>query len=177
MQVLHERRAKHAWIASTMKATIPVMARVRIPSTFFVLVVVEHEGRVLLVREAKHGQKWYAPAGGIEPGETIVEAAVRETMEEAGVRVEPTAILRVEQQWFPLEGATREGSLSSWWRFILRAHPVGSIAPKQHADEHSLEARWVTPEEIPRFELRHPEVIDLVALARSLGGGGAPLLR
>lgn len=149
------------------------MARIRVPSTFFVLVVVEHEGRVLLVREAKHGQKWYAPAGGIEPGETIVQAAVRETMEEAGVRVEPTAILKVEQQWLPLDG----GGLSAWWRFILRAHPVGSIAPKQHPDQHSLEARWVAPEAIPSFDLRHPEVVDLVALSRALGNGGAPLVR
>ena len=138
------------------------MARSRIPSHFFVFVVVEHAGLVLLVREAKHGQLWYAPAGGLEPGETIREAAIRETQEEAGVLVEPTALLRVEQNWFPAE---RDGGLVSWWRYVLRARPVGCLTPKARPDKHSLEARWVRPEAIAQLPLRHPEVIDLVSLA------------
>jgi 8-oxo-dGTP pyrophosphatase MutT (NUDIX family) len=138
------------------------MARARIPSSFFVFVVVEHAGQVLLVREAKHGQRWYAPAGGMEVGETIRDAAIRETQEEAGVLVEPTALLRIEQQWYPSE---RGEGLVSWWRYVVRAHPVGSLTPKRHPDHHSLEARWVRPEAIGALSLRHPEVTELVALA------------
>jgi phosphatase NudJ len=138
------------------------MARSRIPSHFFVFVIVEHEGHVLLVREAKHGQLWYAPAGGLESGETIREAAIRETQEEAGVLVEPTSLLRVEQSWF--RSSPDEG-LVSWWRYILRARPKGPLAPKKHPDKHSLEARWVRPRDIATFPLRHPEVITLVELA------------
>jgi phosphatase NudJ len=137
------------------------MGRRRVSSSFFVFVVVEHEGHVLLIRERKHGQLWYAPAGGLEPGETIAEAAIRETMEEAGVLVRPLDVVRIEQQWHP-----GESGLHGWWRFVLRARPIGSPEPKRHADEHSLEARWVRPEDLSRFPLRHPEVIDLVALAR-----------
>lgn len=136
------------------------MTRVRIPSSFFVFVVVEHEGRVLLVRERKHGQLWYAPAGGMEPGESIADAAIRETREEAGVLVEPLGIVRVDQEW-----QRAESGIAAWWRFVLRAHPVGSIAPKTTPDEHSLEARWVDPAAIASFPLRHPEVVDLVGLA------------
>jgi 8-oxo-dGTP pyrophosphatase MutT (NUDIX family) len=139
-----------------------VMSRARIPSNFFVFVIVEHAGQVLLVREAKHGQRWYAPAGGLEPGETIRDAAIRETQEEAGVLVEPLGLLRVEQQWYPSE---RGEGLTSWWRYVLRARPVGSLTPKQRPDHHSLEARWVRPEKIHELPLRHPEVIDLVTLA------------
>jgi 8-oxo-dGTP pyrophosphatase MutT (NUDIX family) len=138
------------------------MSRTRIPSNFFVFVIVEHAGQVLLVREAKHGQRWYAPAGGLEPGESIREAAIRETQEEAGVLVEPIGLLRVEQQWYPSE---RGEGLTSWWRYVLRARPVGSRAPKQRPDHHSLEARWVSPDKIHELPLRHPEVVALVALA------------
>lgn len=138
------------------------MARSRIPSLFFVFVVVEHAGRVLLVREAKHGQLWYAPAGGLEAGETIRDAAIRETHEEAGVLVEPTSLLRVEQSWFPAE---RGEGLVSWWRYVVRARPVGDLTPKHRPDKHSLEARWVHPAEIQAYPLRHHEVVDLVALA------------
>ena len=39
------------------------------------------------------------------------------------------------------------------------------LAPKQRPDHHSLEARWVSPDRIHELPLRHPEVVDLVALA------------
>lgn len=133
------------------------MSRPRIPSHFFVFVVVEHEGKVLVVREAKHGQLWYAPAGGLEAGETIREAAIRETMEEAGVRIEPTGLLRVDQQWF--------GELA-WFRFVVSAVPVGSTIPKGIPDKHSLEARWVRPHALREMPLRHPELLELVELPR-----------
>jgi phosphatase NudJ len=142
-----------------------VKGRQRIPSSFFVFVVVEHQGRVLLVRERKHGQRWYAPAGGLEPGETIWEAAVRETMEEAGVLVAPTAVVRIEQEWHPTFAACAEGEgdgVASWWRFVMRARPVGATTPKSRPDEHTLEARWVTPAEIATFALRHEDVLELV---------------
>ncbi len=58
----------------------------------FALMVVRLEDRFLVVHEAKHGQRWYLPAGRVEPGETFAEAAARETLEEAGVVVRPTAL-------------------------------------------------------------------------------------
>ncbi len=152
------------------------MGRQRIESSFFVFVIVEHEGHVLLIRERKHGQLWYAPAGGLEPGETIQQAAIRETMEEAGVLIEPLTLLHIEQQWFPRtmsaaeaaeakSGARSLAALASWWRFVMLARPIGDVTPKSVADEHSLEARWVRPADIPSLPLRHREVIDLVDLA------------
>ena len=60
----------------------------------------EHEGRVLLCRRAiepRYGY-WTLPAGFMENGETAAQAAVRETLEEAGARIElsePFSILSV----------------------------------------------------------------------------------
>jgi 8-oxo-dGTP pyrophosphatase MutT (NUDIX family) len=58
------------------------------------LVVLDVDERVLLfqIREPKHpeqGTVWELPGGGIDPGETYVQAAVRELVEEAGIVVEP----------------------------------------------------------------------------------------
>ena len=53
----------------------------------------EWEGRVLLCRRAiepRYGY-WTLPAGYMENGESVGEAAVRETLEEAGARVELSA--------------------------------------------------------------------------------------
>ncbi len=49
-----------------------------------------HEGKVLLCRRAiepRYGY-WTLPAGFMENGETVAQAALRETLEEAGARVE-----------------------------------------------------------------------------------------
>jgi len=63
------------------------MPRKPIPTWFFALVVVRQGDRFLLVHEAKHGQGWCVPAGRVEPGETLFDAALRETSEETGVPV------------------------------------------------------------------------------------------
>jgi len=52
-------------------------------------VAVDGEGRVLLVQHRKLGNEyWLLPGGGVEPGETMVEAARRELFEETGLKGE-----------------------------------------------------------------------------------------
>lgn len=121
------------------------------PAYFVVLAVVAHEGRYLVVRETKHGQRWYLPGGGVEEGESPRDGCKRETLEEAGVRVEPFAFLDVQHY-------VREGP-SVVLRFIAAARPL-SFEPKDFADEHSLEARWLKREEIAALPLRDPEVLE-----------------
>jgi len=56
--------------------------------------VPEHAGKVLLCRRAiepRYGY-WTLPAGFMENDETVAEAALRETLEEAGARVELGAV-------------------------------------------------------------------------------------
>src|SRR5579883_3011243 len=83
------------------------MPREPVPTYAFALVVVRLGHRFLLVHERKHGQRWYLPAGRVEPGEDLAAAAVRETLEESGVPVVLEGILRIEYAPAPPPGATR----------------------------------------------------------------------
>jgi len=130
------------------------MPRPAIPSYYFALVVVRHAGRFLVVRETKHGQLWYLPAGRIEQGEPLFEGALREVLEETGVPVELTGVLRVEH--------TAHAEMTRV-RVFLAATPVDARPPKSFADEHSLEARWVTLAELRQLPLRGEEVFELFA--------------
>ena len=58
-----------------------------------VATVVEDQGRFLLVEELAGGQAVFnQPAGHLEADESLIEAALRETLEETGWQVELTAV-------------------------------------------------------------------------------------
>ncbi|WP_420143822.1 NAD(+) diphosphatase [Sphingobium sp.] len=67
-----------------------------------VIMLAEHEGRILLGRQHGWAQGRYsALAGFVEPGETIEEAVARELFEEAGIRVHSVRYV-MSQPWpFP----------------------------------------------------------------------------
>jgi 8-oxo-dGTP pyrophosphatase MutT (NUDIX family) len=56
--------------------------------------IFDADRRVLLTRRADNGQ-WCLPSGGMEPGESPSEAAVRETFEETGLHVRVTRLVGV----------------------------------------------------------------------------------
>jgi 8-oxo-dGTP pyrophosphatase MutT (NUDIX family) len=141
------------------------MPRDPIPTHTFVLVVVRRADRFLVLRERKHGQLWYLPAGRVEPGETIERAAFREVFEETGVPVVLTGILKVQHT--PFHGGAR-------LRVLFTAQPADDTPPRAWANEHSLEARWVTLEELDGLPLRGPEVRSIFAWVAG-GAGVYPL--
>lgn len=126
------------------------MAREPIPTWYFALVVVRLGHRFLIVQERKHGQLWYLPAGRVEPGETLVAAAVRETLEESGVPVAVEGIIRIEHTPRP-DGTAR-------CRVFFLARPIDDTLPKSVPDDDSLRAAWVTIEDLEKLPMRGDEV-------------------
>lgn len=55
-------------------------------------VVILNRERELLLCHVTGQNHWDLPKGGIDPGETPLEAAVRETREESGLRLQPDAL-------------------------------------------------------------------------------------
>jgi phosphatase NudJ len=140
------------------------MARDPIPTWCFSLVVVRSGARFLLVHEQKHGQRWYLPAGRVEPGESFTAAAARETLEEAGIPIVLEGILRIEHT--PLPGGTAR------LRIIFLARPADDRPPKSEADEESLEAAWFTLADLDRIPLRGEEVRELL---HAVAAGSLPI--
>jgi phosphatase NudJ len=136
-----------------------------IPTWFFSVVVVRKDVHYLLVHESKHGQHWYLPAGRVETGETLKAAALRETLEEAGIPVRITGLIRLEHTAYP--GGARI-------RAIFLAEPISDTPLKSVADDESLGAAWVKLDELDAFPLRGDDVRELIEYVE-LGGEIYPL--
>lgn len=104
------------------------------------------EGRVLLCRRAIEPRRgyWTLPAGYMENGETLAEAASRETLEEACARVENLAL-------YTLFDLPHINQVYLFFRADL-------ADPGFAAGEESLEVRLFEEHEIPWSELAFPTV-------------------
>src|SRR5205085_12599555 len=102
---------------------------------------------------------WSIPGGRVEPGERIADAFVREVLEETGVPVTLDVIYRIEH------GASPDRARI---RVIFAATLRDDTKPKSVADEESLQAAWLTLEEIGKLPLRGS---DLRALLESVASG------
>jgi 8-oxo-dGTP pyrophosphatase MutT (NUDIX family) len=75
---------------------VPAESLVQRPAVYGVVV---HDGR-LLVAEAVYTRRYVLPGGGIEKGEAIEDALVREVREETGIEVEVGAFLHFQTDLF-----------------------------------------------------------------------------
>ena len=57
-------------------------------------VFVVRDGRILALQQAQGWRWWELPGGGLEIGEDAAQAAVRETLEEAGLSIDAPELLR-----------------------------------------------------------------------------------
>jgi len=128
-----------------------------------VLTVVQHQGRTLLVQEAKERVfgTWNLPGGRVESREGLAAAALREAEEEAGVALSLRGLMLVHQ------GPSFSDETQSVTRFIF----VGELRdPQTHTlksqpDEHSLRAGWFTRNELAQLPLRNSHVLEMIELA------------
>ncbi len=119
-----------------------------------VATVVAKEGRFLLVHEHTDvGVVYNQPAGHLDPSETLIEAAIRETREETGWLVRVSHVLAVSLYDAP-NGLT-------YLRTSFAAEAVEPIANAQ-LDKEIIEAVWLTYDEIleRKAHLRSPMVLS-----------------
>ncbi|MFN3653675.1 MAG: thiamine phosphate synthase [Armatimonadota bacterium] len=100
--------------------------------------------QVLLVRRGKEPNfgRWSYPGGRINPGETARQAAVREALEETGLRMRVLDVIDVYDAIFPP------------WHYCVAdflAVPEDETAPM--AGDDVLEARWVPFEDLHQYDV------------------------
>ncbi len=133
-----------------------------------VATVVVADGRLLCVEERVNGRLVInQPAGHLEPDESLLEAALRETREETGWDVRLTAFLGA-YQWKAPE------TQRHYLRFAFAAEPERHD-PARALDDGIVQALWLTPDELLAARERHRSPLVWQVVADHLAGHRSPL--
>lgn len=115
--------------------------------------VVERDGRYLMVEEISHGENVFnQPAGHVDEGESIFDAAIRETLEETAWDVELTGLIGLYVYTAPQNGVC-------YHRYCFAAKAVSETT--QALDTDIIAAHWFSYEQITKLDtkLRSPLVM------------------
>lgn len=125
-----------------------------------VTAVVINDRDEILLQLRRDTNTWAPPSGGVEPGETVAESAIREVYEEAGVEVLPEAVVAV------LSGADYNvaypnGDQLATVTTVFRCRPLQDKKPRVNDDE-SQDIRYFPSAALPGDMLpRHRRIVSL----------------
>ena len=110
-------------------------------------VIVDDDGSVLVVHRPRYDD-WSLPKGHLEPGETFEQAALREVLEETGLRCALGEELPAAR--YAVNGRPK---VVRWWRM----HVLEEIG---EPDDEVDEMMWLTPEDaLALLEYEHDRTL------------------
>lgn len=121
------------------------------------ILVKNTEGKVLVVKKADgvgpYPGTYLTPGGGVEDGESVDAAVRRELYEETGVRATNLRRVLFDDD---VTGNWR-GEIKHFIMLIYTGDYVsGDLKPTAGDDDHLVDIRWVTPQELKSLPLSPP---------------------
>jgi 8-oxo-dGTP pyrophosphatase MutT (NUDIX family) len=117
-------------------------ANSRVPSVN--VIVANGAGEVLMIRRTDNGN-WALPGGAIDLGESVAQAAVRETLEETGIECSVTGITGIYSDPRHVILYTSNGEVRQEFSIVLTASP---LAGQPTPSSESSDVRWVPAPEV-----------------------------
>ena len=113
------------------------------------VVVVNDAGEILMIRRTDN-DNWAVPGGAIDLGESVAQAAVRETLEESGIECEISGIVGIYSDPKHVLLYTSNGEVRQEFSIVLTARPLsGQPTPSSE----SSEVRWVPVSEVRQYTM------------------------
>lgn len=122
-------------------------ANSRVPSVN--VIVNDEQGRILMIRRTDNGN-WAVPGGAIDLGESMTQAAVRETVEETGITCEITGLVGIYTDPNHVIHYTSNDEVRQEFSIVLTGRHV---AGEPTTSSESSEVRWVPAESVGSLEM------------------------
>ncbi|MBS3111900.1 NUDIX domain-containing protein [Candidatus Woesearchaeota archaeon] len=125
--------------------------------------IVIKDKKVLLVGSKYKEEEFYLfPGGGMEFGETIEEAAVRETFEETGVKVKIKDLFHVNEYIYAGDWNKRSVSM-----FFI-AEVIEISEPTTNDDGKIKEVKWIKLSELDNYDVKPKRIAAMLKLSSNL---------
>jgi len=106
-------------------------------------------GDLLLIRRSDNGN-WAMPGGAVELGESLTQAAVRETREESGIECEVTGLAGIYTDPRHVMLYTSDGEVRQEFSVVLTARATGGALS---ASSETSQARWVPRADVAGYRM------------------------
>ena len=137
-----------------------------------VAAIIERDGRFLLVEEhTPEGLRLNNPAGHLDPGESPLQAVVREALEETACVFTPDRLVGVYLSRFQRPATSED---VTYLRFAYGG-TVSAADPTRTLDDGIVRTLWMTPEELRAGRERHRSPLVLRCIEDWLAGRQHPL--
>jgi ADP-ribose pyrophosphatase YjhB (NUDIX family) len=113
------------------------------------VVVTNDQSDILLIRRSDN-DNWAVPGGAIDLGESMTQAAVRETKEETGIDCEITGLVGIYTDPKHVILYTSNGEARQEFSIVLTARPLGG---EPTPSDESSEVRWVSRADIQSYTM------------------------
>jgi len=115
-------------------------------------IVPDRDGRILLIRRTDNNY-WSIPGGGLEPGESVRQATVREVLEETGISCEVTGLVGIYSDPNHV-AAYDDGEVRQEFSICFTTRMLGGTIS---ASQESSEVRFIAAGEISGYRM-HPSI-------------------
>jgi ADP-ribose pyrophosphatase YjhB (NUDIX family) len=113
------------------------------------VVVTNAVSDILMIRRTDNGN-WAVPGGAIDLGESVAQAAVRETLEESGIECEITGIVGIYSDPRHVILYTSNGEVRQEFSIVLTARALGG---QPTPSSESSEVRWMPVAEVSGYTM------------------------
>jgi 8-oxo-dGTP pyrophosphatase MutT (NUDIX family) len=113
------------------------------------VIAVNDEGSILLIRRTDNGI-WAVPGGAVDLGESVAQAAVRETLEESGIECAVTGIVGIYSDPRHVILYTSNGEVRQEFSIVLTAR---ALSGRPMPSSESSEVRWVPAAEAAGYAM------------------------